>query len=115
MIFDQDVGKGRAVRRMEQLGRACEVDQDVGLRRTAPAISAFLGHGLVERRHPTSGLLEPRAQGFECRAILRLEGYEPLQTLRRECRAGIFGGFLHQIVNRIADFLGRVDRAEDGI
>ena len=114
MIVDHDFSKGRAIRRMEQLSCACKVDQDVGLRRTAPTIPAFLSHRVVERRHPASGFLEPRAQGFECRAILRLEGYEPIQNLRRECRAGIFSSFLDQTVKRIRDFFSRIDRVEEG-
>ena len=60
----------------------------------AACIAAFLGDRFVKRRHPAAGLLQSGPQGLEGRAILLLQRGKPLQHLWRECRAGIFGGFL---------------------
>jgi hypothetical protein len=66
MVVDVKVGEAGAVRLVKQFGRLRELDQDVGLRRAAPAyFSAFLGDRLIERRHPTSGLLQLRPERFE--------------------------------------------------
>jgi hypothetical protein len=75
MSVYQNVGKGGAVRSMEQVGRASEVDQDVGLRR-------FRAHRPCSSR-PSPGQATspgtPRSlafarKGFKSRAILRVEG-----------------------------------------
>ena len=116
MAVDVEVGEAGAVRRVEQLGGLREVDQDVGLRRAAPArFAALLGDGLVERRHPAAGLLQLRAQRLEGGAIVLLQRREPFQHFRREGGAGIGGGPLDQAVQRIADFLGGVDGGADRI
>ncbi len=74
VAVDFEVGEAGAVRGVEQFGGLREVDQDVGLRRPAPAgVAAFLGDGLVERRHAAAGLLELRAQRLERGAILLLQ------------------------------------------
>ena len=80
-----------------------------------PAVAAFLGDGLVERRHPAAGLLQLRPQRLEGGAVVLLQRGEPLQHLRREGRAGIGRGLLDQPVQRIADFLGRVDGGGDQV
>src|SRR5215218_5737433 len=50
MSVDGEVGEAGAVRRVEQLGRSREFDQDVGLRRVAPArFAAFVGNCIVKR------------------------------------------------------------------
>ena len=60
-----------------------EVDQDVGLRRSAPArVAVFLGDGLIERRHPAAGLLQLRPQRLEGGAIVLLQRREPLPAPR---------------------------------
>ena len=114
MAVDVEIGEAGAVRRVEQFGGLREVDQDIGLRRAAPArIAAFLGDGLVERRHPAAGLLQLRAQRLERGAVVLLQRGKPLQHFRRERRAGIGRGPLDQSLQRIANFLGRIDGGGD--
>ena len=61
MAVDVEIGEAGAIRRVEQLGGLCEADQDIGLRRPAPAWRpALLGDGVIERRHPASGFLQLR-------------------------------------------------------
>ena len=116
MAVDVEIGEAGSVRRVEQLGGLREVDQDVGLRRAAPAgVAALLGDGLVERRHPAAGLLQLRAQRLERGAVVLLQRGKPLQHLGREGRAGIGRGPLDQPVQRIADLLGRVDGGGDQV
>ena len=116
MAVDVEIGEAGAVRRVEQLGRLREVDQDVGLRRAAPArVAVLLGDGLVERRHPAAGFLQLRPQRLERGAVVLLQRREPLQRLGRERRAGIGGGPLDQPVQRIADVLGRIDGGGDQV
>jgi hypothetical protein len=67
MAVDVDVGEGSPVRRMEQLSGRGEVDQDVRLRRAAPARAAVLpSDRVVERCHPTAskGLWTHTKGGF---------------------------------------------------
>src|SRR5439155_11868776 len=100
----------------EQLGGLRKVDQDIGLRRAASArLSALLGHRLVERRHPASGLLQLRPQRLERGTVVPPERCEPFQYLRRERGAGIGGGPLDEIVERVANLLGRVNGSADGV
>ena len=62
MAVDVQVGKTDKVRRVEQFGGSGEADQDIGLGRSAPArLASFLGNGVIERRHPATGFLEPRS------------------------------------------------------
>ena len=99
---------------VEQFGGLGEADQDIGLRRPAPArIAAFLGDGVVERRHPASGLLQLRPQRLEGGAVVRLERRERFQRFRHERRAGIGRRPLGQSGERIGHFLGGVDGVGD--
>lgn len=63
MAVDIEVGEAGSVGSMEQFGGLRELDQDVGLFRSAPPhIPAFFGDGFIERRHAASGLLQLRPQ-----------------------------------------------------
>ena len=80
VAVDVEIGEAGSVGRMEQFGRLREVDQDIGLRRAAPAnITAFLGDGLVERRHPAARTLQLSAQCLERGAVVFLQRGKPLQ------------------------------------
>ena len=58
VAIDVEVSEAGVVRGVKQFGRLCQVDQDVGLRRVAPAHPAILlRNRLVECRHPTASLL----------------------------------------------------------
>jgi hypothetical protein len=58
MPIDGEISEADAVRRVEQLGRGRQFNQDVGLGRSAPAgIAAFLGDGFIERRYAAAGFL----------------------------------------------------------
>ena len=116
MAVDVEVGKAGAVRGVEQLGGLGEVDQDIGLRRPAPAwCPALLGDGVIERRHPASGFLQLRPQRLEGGAVVLLQRRERLQRLRHEGRAGIGGGLLDQSGKRIGHVLGGVDGVGDQV
>ena len=102
--------------RVEQFGGLREFDQDVGLRRSAPAsVAAFLGDGLVECGHPAARTLQLSAQRLERGAVVFLQRRKPLQHFGRERRAGIGRRFLDQAVQRIGNVLGRVDGLGDQV
>src|SRR5262245_29831524 len=77
-------------------------------------LSALLGHRLVKRRHPASGLLQLRPESLERGAIVPSKRCEPFQYLRCERGAWIGSGPLDEIVQRVANLLGignsRADR-----
>ena len=94
VAVDVEIGEAGPVRGVEQVGRLREIDQDVGLRRTAAAsVAVFLGDSFVERRHPAAGFLELRPQRLESGAIVLLQRRKPFQDLRRERSAGIVAVF----------------------
>ena len=71
MALDVEVGETSAVRGMDQFSGLREADQDIGLRRPASAyIATFFSDGVIERRHPASGLLQLRPQRLEGGAIV---------------------------------------------
>jgi hypothetical protein len=114
MAIDIEVGEAGAVRCVEQFGGLGEADQDIGLRRPAPAcIAIFLGDGVIEGRHPASGLLQLRAQRLEGGAVVRLERRERFQRLRYEGRARIVRRLLGQSGEWIGNLLGNVDGVGD--
>src|SRR5438477_4296554 len=95
VTVDVEVGETGPIRRMEQLGGLCEVDQYVSLRRAAPAhVATFFGNRLVEGGDAAAGLLELRAQHLERGAILLFEVRESLKHFRGECCARIGGALL---------------------
>ena len=116
VTVDVEIGEGCAVGRVEQLGGAGEVDQDVGLGRPPPiGVAVLLADGVVERSHAAAGLLQLRAQRLEGGAVFLLQGREAGENVGREGRAGIAGGSLDQAFQRIADLLGRLDRRDDQV
>ena len=115
MAVDVEIGEAGAVGGVEQFGgcaSSIRMSACVGPR---PRVAAFLGDGLVERRHAAPGLLQLRAQRLEGGAIFLLQRREPLQHLGREGRARIGCGLLDQSFQRIGDVLGRVDGVRDQV
>jgi hypothetical protein len=71
MAVDVEVGEAGAVRGVEQFGGLGEADQDISLRRPAPAcIAAFLREGVIKRRHSATGFLQLRPQRLEGGAVV---------------------------------------------
>ena len=99
VAVDVEIGEAGSVRRVEQFGGLREFDQNVGLRRSAPAnIAAFLGDSFVECGDAATGFLEPGAQQLEGGAIVLLQRGEPLQHFAREGCARIDCRFLDQAI-----------------
>src|SRR5262249_29936789 len=86
------------------------------LPRSAPTrVAAFLGDGLVERRHAAPDLLQFRAQHLEGSAILLLHCREALQHFRHKGSTGIGCRLLDQPIKWIANLLGRIDGLSDEV
>ena len=101
MTIDIYVGERCAIRRMEELSSAREVEKNISLRRGPPAAAEVTGQRLVECCYPASRLLEPIPQRLEGRQVFALQCSEPFQHVRHERCAGIVGGFFDQISQRI--------------
>src|SRR5262249_53025901 len=117
MAVDVDVGEGGAVGRVEQFGGLREVNQDIGLFPSAPAlahISTFLGDRLIERRHPAN-LLQLSTKRLKRGAVVPPERREPLLNLWRERGARIGGAFLDKSFERIGNILRRADGLDDWV
>ena len=113
MVIDLQVRERGPVGRMEQLSGSGEVDQDVGLRRAATSITAFVGHCLVQGSDPASSFLEPETQGLERGTVFGLEGNEAFQDIRGERRTRVFRCPFDQSVYRVRDFLCILDGIEN--
>ena len=115
MAVDVEIGEAGSVGCMEQFGGLCEVDQDIGLGRPAPAnISTFLSDSLIERRHPAARTLQLSTQCLERRAIVFFSAASR-SRLPGERRAGIGGGPLDQSLQWIADVLGCINGGGDEV
>ena len=90
MTVDVEIGEADPVGRMKQVGRLREIDQDVGLLRTAAAsFPVLFGDSFVDGSDAATRAFELRPQPLESGAIIFLERRNPFQDLRRECNAGI--------------------------
>ena len=85
----------------------------VGPRPPASPLSSAMASSSAVTRQPA--LLQLRAQRLERGAVVFLQRRKPLQHFRREGRAGIGRGLLDQALQRIAEFLGRVDGGGDQV
>src|SRR5205823_5693817 len=83
VAIDVEVCEASSVRRMEQLRRLRQIDQDIRLRRAAPAgVAAFLSDSLVERRHSCSRSLQLSTQCLERGAVVFLQRDKLRQSVR---------------------------------
>ena len=114
MAIDIEVGEAGAVRCVEEFGGLGEADQDISLRRPAPAcIAAFRRDCVIKRHHPATGFLQLRAQRLEGSAVVRHESRKCLQRFGHEGRARIVRRLLGQSGQRIGNLLGAVDGVGD--
>jgi len=104
MPVDVEIGEAGPVRGVEQLGRLRQLNEDVRLRRAAPArVPVLLGYGLVERRHPALGFLQLRPQRLERGLVVLFQGRDSLQRIGREGCTGIDGSLLDELIQRIVN------------
>src|SRR5262249_50632303 len=90
MTVDVEIGEACAVRRMEQLGRLCQLNQDVGLLRAASArVAALPGDRLVKLGHPAAGFSQLRPQRLKGGTVVFLQCAKPFERIGHKGYAGI--------------------------
>ena len=110
MAIDLQIRVSGAVRCMEKLEVCREANQDVCLlRRAILLIVVLVGEKFIELGNPAASVLELRSQGLKGGAIVFLEHREPFEHLWCKGCTRVGGSPFHQALQRIADFLGRVD------